>query len=292
MKFHEFRTMQMNHPQEHVRRMRHEEYFAGMVNTHDAIRDSKSPMMLNDFGVLNALVAERKWIENRRPYYHAYPAVCSALQNTKLTFTLSELGVHLQPTAICFVVGHEPTADGMKVESVAFSLLDRMQIDVQGKHLDIDNKRLVFRMRLNVIGGKNAGSDRILQCSDETPIAEWALGSHLHIAALCIGLAMLANDDRFAEPMLLNRDYGKPLTPEQKQAAIERAKRNGKNVIEIGKHIDASPHFRRPHFGIRWTSKGRSIPKLVPIKGCLVSRSKLYPIPTGYLDDDEKDSQP
>lgn len=51
--------------------------------------------------------------------------------------------------------------------------------------------------------------------------------------------------------------------------------------------IEVSPHCRRPHFGIRWTEKGHSVPRLVPINGCLVNRSKLFPIPTGYLGSEE-----
>lgn len=47
--------------------------------------------------------------------------------------------------------------------------------------------------------------------------------------------------------------------------------------------IEVSPHCRRPHFAIRWTEKGHSVPKLVPVNGCLVNRSKLLPVPTGYL---------
>ena len=45
-----------------------------------------------------------------------------------------------------------------------------------------------------------------------------------------------------------------------------------------------SPHMRVPHFAIRWTGKGRTKPKLVPVKGSLVNREKILPIPTGYLD--------
>ena len=112
------------------------------------------------------------------------------------------------------------------------------------------------------------------------------------LVSIAIGVAMLAQDERFAEPILLKRDQGKQLDAEGLQRAIERAKRNGRNGMTIGRTLELSPHFRSPHFGIRWTGKGRTVPKLVPVKGCVVSRNKLYPIPTGYLgvDDEERDS--
>lgn len=96
------------------------------------------------------------------------------------------------------------------------------------------------------------------------------------------GISLLAKDERFVEPLLLKRDSGKKLSQEQKQKAIERARARGKNGFTIGEHFESSPHIRSPHFAIRWTGKGKTVPKLTPISGSVVNRTKIYPIPTGY----------
>lgn len=226
---------------------------------------------------------EEKWIEARRPFYLAYPAVVKALANTSLDFTLEQLGLTMPPTVVCLPHGHELVIGPSKIKTIIFSMgvelfpkSNRINFDqsfvckVQGERIDSD------------------GSSAIMLGLSDKPLSQWDFrNGAAKIASLCVGLSMLAKDERFAERILLQRDQSKVLTPEQQAAAIERAIRNGRNGIAIGKEIEISPHMRRPHFGIRWTEKGRSVPKLVPIAGSLVSRSKLYPIPTGYLDDQQ-----
>ena len=99
---------------------------------------------------------------------------------------------------------------------------------------------------------------------------------------------MLSKDPEFAVRILLNRDrkrIDRLNTPEKMQLAVDRAIRNGRNGWTLGEHLEVSPHTRRPHFAIRWTGLGKTVPKLRPIKGCVVKSSRLYPIPTGYMDE-------
>ena len=72
---------------------------------------------------------------------------------------------------------------------------------------------------------------------------------------------------------------------------VEKAKRRGLVGWDIGKDIEFSPHMRRPHFGLRWTGKGREVPKIVPINGCIVRRNKMTKVPTGYLEPKEIESK-
>lgn len=97
---------------------------------------------------------------------------------------------------------------------------------------------------------------------------------------------MLACDSRYCEPILLNRDKQKRLTEEDKKKAQNRARNRGVYGFDIGKDVEISPHFRRPHFAIRWTGEGRKVPKLVPVKGAVINKRLLEEIPTGY-DGDE-----
>jgi hypothetical protein len=118
--------------------------------------------------------------------------------------------------------------------------------------------------------------------NDESILTKSMIKRVLRIAA---GVMLLASDPRFIEPVLLNRD--KNVSPDNRYKAIERAKRNGVHGYNIGNHIELSPHFRRPHFAIRWTEKGRSVPRLVPVAGSVVNRSKLLEIPSGYEGKEE-----
>ncbi|TXH16511.1 MAG: hypothetical protein E6R03_05400 [Hyphomicrobiaceae bacterium] len=103
---------------------------------------------------------------------------------------------------------------------------------------------------------------------------------------IAVGVLMLACDSRYCEPILLNRDKQKRLTEEDKKKAQNRARNRGVYGFDIGKDVEISPHFRRPHFAIRWTGEGRKVPKLVPVKGAVINKRLLEEIPTGY-DGDE-----
>ena len=64
---------------------------------------------------------------------------------------------------------------------------------------------------------------------------------------------------------------------------VEKAHRRGKIGWKIGDRIEVDPHFRRPHFAIRWCEEGRRVPRLRPIKGCIVHRHKATTVPTGLM---------
>lgn len=65
------------------------------------------------------------------------------------------------------------------------------------------------------------------------------------------------------------------------KALIDKARRRGVIGWDLGKYVEAGPHMRRPHFGIRWKGTGHSRPELVPIRGCIVNGKKLK-MPEGY----------
>lgn len=271
MQFHLFRTMQASHPQETVRRMAADDYYDNMISLHLPYAKGE---LNQDFAVLQMISAERKWRQYHRPFYNVYPAVIKCLQNTKLLFSLSSIGFELPPTAICFPIGNEPTVEGKKVSSVLF------EIEQTSEH----SENPAFRMNINWLDG----GECMVGAKNDEIIDTWDFRGNKPLVALCVGISMLARDDRYAEAILLANDSRKELSQEDHDRAVKRAINRGRNGLLIGKNIDISPHIRRPHFGIRWTGTNRSIPKLVSISGCLVSRSKLYPIPTGYLDKSEK----
>lgn len=98
--------------------------------------------------------------------------------------------------------------------------------------------------------------------------------------AAFVAMKLLHNDIDFCEREILSKDQmkGKPVT----DILVNKAKRRGVVGWSLGKRMETIPHSRRPHLGVRWTGKGKTIPKLVPIKGCIVKRKKLTEVPQGY----------
>ena len=229
------------------------------------------------------------WKITRRPFYNVYPSVTRCLSNSSLNFRISQLTSFFEPTAICLSKGHElPRSLGVKATSVIAAIFPFYH-DENG-----EVNRPILRIAAAVVypdGGQGAvhveyhGSETLCEIVE-------TVGEEPELLRLCAGIIMLAKDPDFAERILLNRDRDRIErldTPEKRDAAVERAIRNGRNGWTIGEHLEVSPHTRRPHFAIRWTGKGSVTPKLVPVKGCVVKRSKLYPIPTGYMDDKTND---
>lgn len=96
-----------------------------------------------------------------------------------------------------------------------------------------------------------------------------------------VGVLLLARDPDFFQPSILNKDEHRRDSFDM-GFLVDRAKRRGKFGFELGRNIDVCPHMRRPHFAIRWTGKGGSVPRLVPVKGSIIHRSKAMEIPSGF----------
>lgn len=229
-------------------------------------------------------VAEGIWCARKRPFYNVYPAVVECLRNTSMRIKLSQLEP-FSVTAICFAQGHEPTIDGWRATALLAFISKACQ--------DMKTDEIYEDTALRIIGlGENRKQKYVSLLSmyasdfdgflDSSSVLD---GEQKWLVPIVVGVSLLARDERFAKPILLQRDADKQFrTSEELQVAIERAKRRGRNGMAIGKDLELSPHMRRPHFAIRWTGKGAAVPRLVPVKGAVVSRSKLYPIPTGYMD--------
>ena len=65
------------------------------------------------------------------------------------------------------------------------------------------------------------------------------------------------------------------------QKYVSKAERRGVLGWDIGKRVEVMPHYRRPYFGLRWTGEGRTVAKIVPIKGAIIHREAIVQGPTG-----------
>lgn len=228
-------------------------------------------------------LTEMGYLGNRRPFYNVYPAVVSRLENTKLDFRLSQIEPLNGAVAVCFGVGKEPTVKDGKVTSMLVQIGKDAESLTDGTVVDDPVIRIVMNRLCN--DGKLRYSTIYYVGNDILSEIVDTASDKRNMISLAVGISMLASDERFVEPILLKKDQGKNLSGDALERAIERAKNRGRNGKTIGKDLDVSPHMRRPHFAIRWTGKGGVTPKLVPVQGCVVNKSKLFPVPTGYLDD-------
>jgi hypothetical protein len=109
-------------------------------------------------------------------------------------------------------------------------------------------------------------------------------GTLPQVLKLVSTLCLLRDDPSLITPDVLtdDRDEWELSDEERKKFLEDRARRRGKIGWNIGAKIEMMPHYRRPHFGIRWCGERRRILRYVPIKGSIVHREVVCTIPTGY----------
>lgn len=113
---------------------------------------------------------------------------------------------------------------------------------------------------------------------------------------LAVGVSLLDHDPELVMPDVLADDrdkVGLAMDPVLLAKLTDKAQRRGKVGWIIGACTEpapghtVSPHYRNPHFAIRWTGAGRVKPVLTSIKGSIIHRNKMTEIPTGYLEKEE-----
>jgi hypothetical protein len=231
---------------------------------------------------------EYAWNASGRPFFNAHPGVIKCLRNSPLDVSINELPMETINSIGGVIEIRFPMKNENDSSNYRSILVGNCKESFQGMSPDFP----VSDFSMTVLDGTDfmmSGSpsdvkiSKILESEVEDITdkqdARNVLNDSLRIS---VGLFLLSADPRFIEPVLLNRDKKRSLTPEQKDRAIKRAKRNGIFGFDIGKSIEISPHFRRPHFAIRWTGKGRVNPRLTPITGSIVNRSLVETVPTGY----------
>ena len=237
----------------------------------------------------NLAFSEREWWENSRPYYKAFP--CIVEQLTKLKLDIEARHVPNPPFKSMVI----RFAESSEIQTVFFSIWRHPET----REIDRQLTLTACIGKVNTATGLQLRGDEPIESSLERSIVE-APDAQLKLkvencirAALTI--CLLADDPSIIAPDVLSADrdrYESETDEAWKERAVARARRRGVVGWNIGADYEVCPHYRRPHFGIRHTGKGGTVPRIVPIKGAVVHRSRLTEVPTGWMTPDGREVEP
>lgn len=235
----------------------------------------------------------RIWESELRPYYKCWPQIMDALIKIKLDRTLQEASLSERVILLRFGNGHELIRNNAQILSVLTAALGTGNQGVLWVGA-CGARSGRFFVSAQIHSAWHGTMEDICQDKSRGPSQHahnlgyefW--GTVFKIALTC---HLLANDPSIIEPDVLNKDEPNyRLSGDEKYVA--KAHRRGKVGWHIGRSFEAIPHFRRPHLGLRHTGKGRTVPRIVPIKGCVVHRNKMTRVPTGWLTPDGIEVEP
>ena len=237
---------------------------------------------------------EGVWRQERRPYFNVWPSVILGLSRARLDIRFNQLvnPPRSIPPALLFRFPEKERVKQGEYLLDSFLFMYNTSWPYLGAFSVISNSE----RRCKYVMGYGAGSDDkleemnrgLLNLPNKLEGEDLDVPVQLSITAFRIGVGVLLmmEDPELVTPVVIKKDQAKyDATRDQK--FVEKARRRGNIGWDVGKHLEVSPHYRRPHFGIRYKGKGEANrPVLVPIKGAIVHRDKLGKVPTGYLDDE------
>jgi len=226
---------------------------------------------------------EYGWLMNDQPYYQVYPCIVEMCEKLPLDtpvkpfvlpgvghpFGIQSLAIHFPDTfgfrCMLFGLYKHNAEDGVQAALFAADTdpVEPRDPIAEGRE-PYDCNDGVFHIK----EGRTIG-DIIESTGDSVPMR----------VIICLSL-LLDPELNLLERDICKRDLGKPTTDEVLARAL---KRKGLGWT-LGREMDQTPHFRRPHWGIRWCGPGGKEPKLRPIKGAVVQRDKIESVPTGFAD--------
>lgn len=246
---------------------------------------------------------EQNWLNARRPYYKAFPCVVDALSRVSLDIRQCDLQLGSRMFAIRFADGNEPKVGKGKL----FSILTAATADsflFMSQLMDEDGL-ICCQCRTHKLD-KQVTLEEEIQWFTHNPSGKithdavetfhlFSIETMRVATRISLTCHLLADDPSIITPDVLSSDrerYNGETDEAWKQRAVDRARRRGVVGWNIGADYEVCPHYRRPHFGLRHTGKGKTIPRIVPIKGAVVHRNKLTEVPTGWMTPDGREIEP
>lgn len=241
------------------------------------------------------------WIENVRPYYKVFPAIIPSLMKIPLSIRVDDLQKRNRVFLVRFQDPSPIVLGKWSLTSVLCAFTDDTEDSVR-------RIMVIGRCISSEIGGElsygpsawDAGGvtleerlatipPEVRLSSEITPEENQLIKEACFRIAFCVNL--LDDNPSSVVPEVLAADREKyEATHDQKY--IDKARRRGVVGWSIGADYEVCPHYRRPHFALRYTGKGGTIPRIVPVKGAVVHRSKLTDVPTGHILPDGTEVEP
>jgi len=267
---------------------------AGVVSRHQLLHYL---VETKNFASIIPVVMENRFITAEKPFFNVYPKVADALSRTKLNVRPADIEksiIHDLPAISIRLAKGSKESVSSQTEWFIISVFDGHSFTMI-QETGIGLKFFGCNRPFIAIYHESDGNARLSTVPldsffDESKFPD-ATSGRPDLKIICrmtLGVMMLAADPDYIKPVLLKADEGKTTPIEER---IARARNRGVYGFAIGEEIERCPHFRRPHFAIRWTGKGAEIPKLVPVKGAVVGDKKLLTsVPTGFENDTEAKS--
>lgn len=254
------------------------------------------------------LIGEHDWIKDGRPYYDLYPTIVPAFTKVDLTGIKCEfVKLPVPRLLIRLAEGSDPKIKTILVvqRNDPIHMVGSHQaggpailIAIQDGTIFREKDKLIDGMMIHTINAvRLIPGQTIIErlkygwthpYADDTDVDSEMVERAFQIA---ITICLLGDNPDLIEPLPLEADFAKyeNADVETRLKLLDKARRRGKTAWAVGRCIEVAPGFRSPHFAIRWMGHGwPKTPVVRPVKGCIVRRSKLTEIPTGYLDDIEK----
>lgn len=242
----------------------------------------------------NQLNTERDWEQARKPYYNVWPSIVPML--TRLDLDLDSALIQLPMPALSVRLPKQQNPMTFTWQAQPFEVRCMLLAEInEGRGLSIlidvgevmDNglfkvpiytyrnfpRREGLTVEQSLAGlGKGITADMGVQVPEDL-ITD--------CVRLCCSLCLLDKDPAVIEPDVLSKDRDK-FEQSGDQKYVDKAHRRGKVGWNVGRHIEVSPHYRRPHMALVWTGTGRAVPKIVPRKGSVVHRELVEKVPSGF----------
>ena len=235
------------------------------------------------------LFMEGWWAEHNRPFYNVWPKIIPMLTRLDLSQITGKM-LKSPKQVMCLRVpqeGNPLTRDGVTLRSMLVGPVSTTAghpayFTAQDYGETISGLPVVStnwvplrpdQPLLETFGGckKRESAMDGIQIPEELMLDVWRL---------VFTLSLLDDDPELIERIVLaadRNDYDR--SGDQKYVA--KAERRGVLGWDIGKRVEVMPHYRRPHLGLRWTGEGRTVAKIVPIKGAIIHREAVLQQPTG-----------
>lgn len=256
--------------------------------------------------VHSQMIAEDMWEKANRPYYSIYPSMVRALSKVNLNAKCEhiiwpkDLG-KFEPFTIRFPVGNDDSPvneEGIRLQSILVSMSYKMEYNANG----VSDNKLVYAGRASktdtglliypCFGTKYMnGVDLpytywlsfplVSGISIEESLNKYVGPSEYHetlrkCLRYVIGVILISTNHEYTIPEVLSKHKSR-YAETKDNSLIDKAKRNGKFGWTIGEELEreSSTHVRIPHFSVRYTGPGGTVPTLTPIKGSIVNRHKF-----------------